>query len=283
LEHARRFVIPVLNSARGHDESTVIHDLRRGKGMSGDNSPIIAPFRTVLLDDDPFDREHFRHLLRRHPSIQLIGEADNFPEALRLIEEHEADVLFLESEIGGKSLLDSCPLIPLSVRLIFLTKHQTAAVRAFEFEALDFLVKPLTSHRFSETVRRLLRIEWKRSSQEPPAPPSATVLIPFERGRRGVSLEEIGLIQAFGNYTRVSMENDRSEIVLRSLAKWQKLLPMPPFLRVHRNALVHGKKVRHLEETASGVVLHLAGLKDPVPVSRRCLPEVRQALFSAAN
>lgn len=252
--------------------------------MIGNNRPIIAPFRTVLLDDDPFDREHFRHLLRRHPSIHLVGQAENFADALRLIEEHQADVLFLESEIGGKSLLDSCPLIPLSVRLIFLTKRPTAAVRAFEFEALDFLVKPLTSHRFSETVRRLLRIDWKRSSQAPsPVPSATTVLIPFERGRRGVSLEEIGLIQAFGNYTRVSLENDRSEIVLRSLAKWQKLLPMPPFLRVHRNALVHGKKVRHLEETASGVVLYVLGLKDPVPVSRRCLPEVRQALFSAGN
>jgi two-component system LytT family response regulator len=251
--------------------------------MTG-NSPIVAPFRTVLLDDDSSDRDHFRFLLRRHPSIHLVGEADNFQEALRLIGEHQADVLFLESEIGGKSLLESCSLIPLSVRLIFLTKHQAAAVRAFEFEALDFLVKPLTSHRFSETVRRLLRIEWKRSSHEPPpSQPNATILIPFERGRRGVSLEEIGLIQAFGNYTRVSMADDRSEIVLRSLAKWQKLLPMPPFLRVHRNALVHGKKVRQLEETADGVVLFLSGLKDPVPVSRRCLPEVRHALFAAGN
>jgi two-component system LytT family response regulator len=243
-----------------------------------------APFRAVLLDDNADDRAYFLQLVRRHPSIELVGEAGSLQEALEIISSRRVDVLFLESEIGGHSVLESCSLVPPSVKLIFITRQQAAAVQAFELEALDFLLKPLGSHRLSETVRRLLRIEWKRFSQEePPAPSNGVMLIPFERGRRGESLENIGLIQAFGNYTRVSLGGDRSEIVLRSLAKWQKILPMPPFLRVHRNALVHGGKVRQLEETAEGAVLHLTGVNEPVPVSRRCLPEVRQALFAAGH
>ncbi len=244
-------------------------------------APLITPFRAVLLDDNADDREHLRFLLRRHPSIQLIGEAGTFKGAMEILAREPADVLFLETKIGNKSLLDECPLIPPAVKLIFLTRYPAAAVRAFELDAVDFLLKPFTSQRFSETTRRLLCIDWQRPSQTPPVSPSGnTILIPFERGRRGVSLDEISLIQAFGNYTRVSLDSGRTEIVLRSLAKWEKLVPFPPFLRVHRNTIVHSQKVRELEDSGSGSLLRMIDGEEAVPVSRRCLPDVRQALFS---
>lgn len=246
-------------------------------------APATAPFRACLLDDKVHDAEHFRHLLRRHPSIQLVAEASSFREALDLVVREKVDVLFLESEIAGQSVLEECHLIPASVKLIFLTQDQAAALRAFELDAVDFLLKPLTSGRLSETVRRLLRIDWQRSSHlVPPSPPTGaggTILIPFERGRRGVSLDRISLIQAFGNYTRISVSEGESEIVLRSLAKWEKLLPSPPFLRVHRNTMVNLTLVRGLEDSGSGSVLRMADDGEPIPVSRRCLTDVRKALF----
>jgi len=245
-------------------------------------APPTAPFRACLLDDNAHDAEHFRHLLRRHPSIHLVAESLSFREALDLVVREKVDVLFLESELAGRSILKECHLFPASVKLIFLTQHQAAALRAFELDAVDFLLKPLATSRLAETVRRLLRIDWQRSSHlVPPSPSSAsgTILIPFERGRRGVSLDRISLIQAFGNYTRISVSEGESEIVLRSLAKWEKLLPSPPFLRVHRNTMVNLTLVRGLEDSGSGSVLHMADASEPIPVSRRCLTDVRKALF----
>lgn len=250
--------------------------------MTGKSAaPLVTPFRAVLLDDNADDREHFRFLLRRHPAIRLIGETASFKGALEILAREPAEILFLESKIGNRSLLDECPLVPSAVKLIFLTRHASAAVRAFELDAVDFLLKPLTSQRFSETMRRLLCIDWQRPEQTSPVSPSGnTILIPFERGRRGVSLDEISLIQAFGNYTRISLDSGRTEIVLRSLAKWEKLVPFPPFLRVHRNTIVHSRKVRELEDSGNGSLLRMIDSEETVPVSRRCLPEVRQALFS---
>lgn len=251
--------------------------------MSMSSSPS-APFRAVLLDDDRNDLDHLKFLLRRHPAIQLAGEAASFQDALGQVTRERADVLILETEIGRKSILDECPLIPPSVRLIFHTRHQTAAARAFELDAVDFLLKPLAPSRLAETMRRLLRIEWQRPSQTATSPvANGRVLIPFERGRRGVSLDEISLIQAFGNYTRVTLRDGNSEIVLRSLTKWQEILPLPPFLRVHRNTIVHASRVRALEGSGSGSVLRMAESDEIVPISRRCLPEVRQALFSSGG
>lgn len=237
------------------------------------------PFRVVVLDDDEDDRSRFRTMIRRHPSLRLVGEAANFSDALKMLTPGNVDVLFLETEIGGRSLLEECPRVPSSVRLIFLTRRREGASRAFDLDAIDYLLKPLAPERLAETVRRMLRLDWERPS--PPASPSATVLIPFERGRRGAPLDEICLIQAFGNYTRVVLSGGKSEIVLRSLAKWEQILPMPPFLRVHRNTMVHSGRVRGFEETDSGFVLRMENFEEPVPVSRRCLAEVRQAVFVA--
>ena len=233
-------------------------------------------FQIVLLDDNADDRTHFRNLLRRHPSLELVGEVETFKAALEIITSRQVDVLFLESQVAGAKIMEECSLVPSSVRLVFLTKNPADAMTAFEADALDFLLKPLAAARLNETIRRMLRIEWARPT---PAPATDKILIPFERGRRGASLDEIALIQAFGNYTRVALVGGGSEIVLRSLAKWEKSLPMPPFLRIHRNTLVHSKLVKGLEDTANGTALRVDGVEEPVPVSRRCLTEVRHILF----
>ncbi len=254
-------------------------------GMTSDgSSAVTTPFRVVLMDDNAHDREHFRNLIRRHPAIQLTGEAETFQEALKIVMQENADILVLESRIGGYSVLEDCPLIPSLVKIIFLTQHPDAAVMAFELDAVDFLLKPLTSSRLAETMRRLLRLDWPRPSAAAPLPTGKeTLLIPFERGRRGVRLDEISMIQAFGNYTRVAMGEGRSEIVLRSLAKWEKVIPMPPFLRVHRNTIVNSAKVSGLEQMGSASVLRLTEIEEPVAVSRRCLADVRQILFSSPS
>jgi len=238
------------------------------------------PFRIVLLDDDEDARAHFRSLLPRHPALRLCGEAASLKEALEIIVASGAGILFLESEIGGESLFEDCALIPPSVRLVFLSRRDAGALRAFELDALDFLIKPLAPTRLAETVRRMLRIDWPRPETAPE--PDSRILIPFERGRRGASLEEICVVQAFGNYTRVSLIDGKSEIVLRSLSKWEGLLPSPPFLRIHRNAIVHSARVRKLEEQEGGCVVQVEGMEEPLAVSRRCLAEVRQVLFAKA-
>lgn len=235
-------------------------------------------FRAILLEDNPDDRDHFLNLAKRHPSLHLAGTVNTLKAALELIAREGADVLFLDLEIGGKYLFDECALIPPTVKMVFLTRSHHGAVKAFELDALDYLIKPIEAARLSETVRRLLRIEWPQP--KPLEPVGDTILIPFERGRRGASLDEICMIQAFGNYTRVSLDSGRSEIVLRSLTKWEGLLPEPPFLRVHRNTIVNAGRVRGLEDGAEGSVLRLEHVDEPVPVSRRCLPEVRQVLFT---
>ena len=242
-----------------------------------------TPLRVLLLDSNPYDIDRLRLLLRSYPMIEIAGETTMFRQALEWIAQNRIDVLFLESASKEGCLLDECHLIPSSVKLVFHTSDQLAAVRAFELDAVDFLTKPLTALRLKETIRRLLRLDWsQRSSSSSSSHLDQKFLIPFERGRRGASLDEISFIQAFGNYTRVSLGDGQSEIVLRSLVKWQQLLPTPPFLRVHRNTIVQINQVRRLEEVDSGCVLCMKKVDERIPISRRCLPQVRRTLFAHA-
>lgn len=257
-----------------HSETGISLSPIESRGAAPVASPVL---RAVLCDENPDDLVHFQHLLARHPSIDLIGTASSFPGALEKVAQNPVDVLFLETAMQGASILADCALVPPLVKMIFVTKDPTAAVRAFEMDAVDYLLKPVLPSRLSETIRRLLRIEWQRSESAPAT--SRHVLIPFERGRRGVSLDSICVIQAFGNYTRVSFDGTPSEIVLRSLTKWESLLPNPPFVRVHRNAIVNLPKVKSLEATSDGSILSLHGFEETIPVSRRSLAPLRQMLF----
>lgn len=242
---------------------------------------LLAPVRTVLVDDSAADREHFGALIAKHPAVHLVGEAETFKDGLGLLFRENAELLVLESRLGEMSILEDCALIPSHVKILFLTQDPSVAWKAYELDAVDFLLKPLTSERLAETVRRLLRLDWAR--QPDPAmrtSPQETALIPFERGRRGVRIEDILMIQAFGNYTRLSLSDGRSEIVLRSLSKWENLLPMPPFLRVHRNTIVNRAKIISLDQGRSSSFVRLTGMDEAVPVSRRCLADVRKAVFA---
>jgi DNA-binding LytR/AlgR family response regulator len=87
------------------------------------------------------------------------------------------------------------------------------------------------------------------------------------------------MIQAIGNYTRIVLESGKSEVVMRSLVKWAKILPSPPFLRIRRNTIVHSGKVQRLEDSENGIVMRVDKVDEPLPVSRRCISDVRQVLF----
>jgi two-component system, LytTR family, response regulator len=239
-----------------------------------------APFRAMILDASEEDRRYLGEMMRRHPSVQILHEAAGLAEAAPIFEKRDVDVLFLDPAGMGTEVLAKTPH---NLKIVFTTRDASYAVTAFEIEAVHFLPKPVDAARLAEAVRRLLRIEWRPPLSSPPAQ-SEAIMIPFERGRKGVPLEDIRVIQAFGNYTRVAFSETGSELVLRSLNRWEQSLPEDRFLRVHRNTIVNLGHVRELasETHAENCVLRVAGVEDSIPVSRRHVAELKKRLYGNA-
>jgi two-component system LytT family response regulator len=222
---------------------------------------------TVLIaDDEPAARRGVRQLLAPYAAdFTVAGECRDGREALRALDALAPHVIFLDvqmPEIDGFEVIRRRVSMP---EVIFLTAYDAFAIRAFEAEALDYLLKPVSEERFAATIERLVR---RLSNAD------ASIAVATPRGIRVFPLVEIDWIEAADNYARVWV-GERSYLVRRSLSELERVAAQS-FARVHRQALVRIAAVRAVEERAGELVAVLES-GATVRVSRR-----RRAAFAAA-
>jgi len=223
---------------------------------------------TVLIaDDEPAARLGVRQMLAPYAAdFTVVGECRDGREALRALDELAPHVIFLDvqmPEIDGFEVIRRRASMP---EVIFLTAHDAFAIRAFEAEALDYLLKPVSEERFAATIERLTRRLRKAD---------ASIAVATPRGVRVFSLAEIDWIEAADNYARLWV-GERSYLVRRSLSELESGVAAHGFARTHRQALVRLATVRALEEHDGELVAVLES-GATIRVSRR-----RRAAFAAA-
>lgn len=237
--------------------------------------------RAFIIDDEPPGRAALRGLLRAHPEITLVGEAATLADAKAWLASHEYDLVFLDIQLRGGSGFDLVPLIRPEARIIFVTAFDQYAVRAFEVNAVDYLIKPVRPERLAAALHRLA----ERESRSPlrPAPALAPEdLVHLRTGSgttRFVALPDIAAIEACENYSTVLLGDGSRLLVRRTMKLWEDTLPASHFVRVHRGVIVNLACYRGADrESYETMLLHLAGLAAPVRASFRYLPELRARL-----
>ncbi|GAA5121015.1 response regulator transcription factor [Luteolibacter yonseiensis] len=229
--------------------------------------------RALVIDDEPVARLEMRRLLKSHPQIEVVGEAENAGTALDLIAELGPDLLFLDIQMPGTNgfeLLDSIPLpVP---RIIFCTAYDAHALRAFEVNAIDYLLKPVDPARLSQALLRLApKAGTALPAEAPPEEPlleSDRVLLKNESRSWLAPVRSIWLLTADGNYTHVHFDGHKV-LLNRSLQSLERRLPKSLFFRVSRSQIVNLKSVVEVGESYSGGMrLILAGGTE-ISISRR--------------
>ncbi|MGE5733323.1 MAG: LytR/AlgR family response regulator transcription factor [Gemmatimonas sp.] len=224
------------------------------------------PWRVLLADDEPAARRGVRQLLAAFPDFTVAGECRNGREVLAALDLVAPDVLFLDvqmPELGGFDVIrrrtpERMPVV------VFLTAYDQYAIRAFEAEALDYLVKPVTEERFAATMRRVSR----RLRAGTSTTPEPTIVVPTARGALVLELREIDWVEAADYYARLWV-GARSYLIRESLDQLERRIGAHGFVRTHRGALVRLAAVRALQSAESGEVVALLTSGVRVPVSRR--------------
>jgi two-component system LytT family response regulator len=262
----------------------------------------MAEIRALIVDDEPLARRGIRQLLAPYPEIVVAGECRDGREALRALATVKPDLVFLDVQMPG---LDGLGVIrvhgpermPMTV---FVTAHDEFAVQAFETQAIDYLVKPLSEARFRATITRvreririndavalagrlsaLLNSEAARSGVDPGArksSPVAPIAVPTETGELLIDAEEIDWIEAEDYHAGIHA-GGRHYRVRESLSALEGRLDPARFVRIHRSAIVRLDQVREwkagLTEREAVVILRDG---TELPVSRRRLAEVKSLL-----
>lgn len=243
-------------------------------------------FKAVLIDDEPPARATLRQLLSVHPEVRVIGEAGLLAEARQLLARDDYDLVFLDVQLRGGTGFDLAPLVRERARIIFVTGFETHALRAFEANALDYLVKPLQPARLSESLRRVATLFSPGAA--PPAP-SLPVLAPGDTAHvktgpgamRFLPLHSIVTIGSADNYSEVMLASGERVLTRQTLAAWEALLPPSHFMRVQRTIIVNLVRIEGIvHEGRDRTLLRVADRRDPVSSRREDWPHLRARLFA---
>jgi two-component system LytT family response regulator len=226
-------------------------------------------FRVALIDDERPACVELRTLLAVHHEIEVVGEASGLTSGAELIARTRPDGVFLDIQLGSASGFGLLPELPLGCHVVFVTAFNEYAVRAFEVNALDYLLKPVHPGRLAATVARLVG-----HAPAPPCParlpPDGVAFLSCGSASAFVSVSAIVCVLAEGDYTRVVTADGRERLVLRSLAEWERRLPTEIFLRVHRSAIANLGEVARAAPLRGGQMrLYMSALAEPLLVSRR--------------
>jgi two-component system LytT family response regulator len=242
--------------------------------------------RALIVDDEPLGRRELRRLLEAHPEVEVIGEAATREEAESLLRRSAPDVVFLDIRLGSASGMDLVPHVPPQTAIVFVTAFDRYAVRAFELNALDYLLKPVEPERLALTLKRVSgpdapwSVRSEAGTSSPVAYEPSDWLFLRDRDRvEFVAVASVTHLTSDGDYTHVWTADGTDRLAKISLNAWERRLPPGDFLRIHRSAIVNLRFVRSVEPaTNHGYWVHVRGRNTPLTMSRRHASRMRQRL-----
>ena len=217
--------------------------------------------RVIIADDEPLARERVRSLLAAEPDIEIIAECANGAQTLKTTQEHRPDLLFLDVQMprmDGFEVLEALAPVEMPV-VVFTTAHNEHAIRAFEVNALDYLLKPCTEERFKKAVQRA-RDQLQKGTRGQANPQFAALLNHVHKSSPGggrilvrspqriifVKPEEIDHVEAAGNYVILHVGKER-HIVRETTAAMESRLAAAGFMRISRSIIVNLSRIREVQ------------------------------------
>ncbi|MEZ7504624.1 LytR/AlgR family response regulator transcription factor [Flavobacterium sp. Arc2] len=225
--------------------------------------------KAVIVEDSRLARNELKELLKNHPDIEVIGEAENVDVGYALINETQPDLLFLDinmPEKDGFELLEMLDNVPIT---IFTTAFDEYAIKSFEYNALDYLLKPINPVRFAKALEKVTT-KVQEISEKRIEKLSLSNQIFIKDGEKCwlVKISDIYLFEVDGNYTKVFFLNEKA-MLNKSLNQIEKKLPEALFCRANRNQIINIDYISKMDVWFSGNLLAHLHNDSKVEISRR--------------
>lgn len=229
-------------------------------------------YKSYIIDDEPLAIRSLKKKLENFPEIEIVGESTKMAKAIKEINANPPDLLFLDIQLDQGSGFDLLDKIEYSGKVIFVTAYDEYAFRAFEVNALDYLLKPISAERLKTTIEKI-----NQKTEKFIPKPSNIVrynyndrIMAFDKNQiRFVLLENIQIISAARDYSTIETMDGRRILIMRTMSEWEERLPLEHFIRIHRSYIVNLNQIdKILRFSTSSAKVYIKNHPEPVTISR---------------
>jgi two-component system LytT family response regulator len=241
----------------------------------------MSRLRCLIVDDEPLARSVLRRLLAAYAPVEVVGEAGSKDEALARIQELKPDVLTLDIDMPGGHGFEVLASLAEPPSVIFVTAYDQHALRAFEVNAVDYVLKPIDPERFERALERAVaRVRGEAEIAGVGHPLRSTDAVLVEIGRSGhfVAVADILLLESDGNYCRVTVRGGRTYAVRQTLRDWIRRLPAALFVQLDRGMVINASQVRHALFKTRSAQVSLGDLTELVNLGMMAAERLRQVI-----
>jgi len=241
----------------------------------------------MVVDDEELARQFVIEYLEEFPQIEVIAESGKASNAIKLINEHKPDLIFLDVQMPGKDGFEVLEQISHEPFVIFCTAYDKYAIRAFEKNAIDYLLKPLDKTRFDQAVGKAInRINkneknferlFDEITQQQSQSYTANLFVQKTEKLVNLSVQNIISLEASGDYTVISTANDQF-VSSSGISKLATRLDPSIFIRIHRSSIININHLQELEKHSNGMLSVVMANKKSYSVSRSYAKAIREMI-----
>lgn len=254
--------------------------------MAAETDTSTQPLRTLIVDDEPLAVERMQIICAAIPSLAVVGTANDGAAALRLVEALSPDLVLLDMtmpELDGLGVARRLATTANPPAIVFVTAHDSFAVEAFDLDAVDYVLKPVTAERLERAIVRASARRGRTSAQQRGDAETnnwiAEFWVPHRSELLRISADDVSRIDAERDYVRLHLDGGegpgRSYLLLQTIAGLEARLNPARFIRVHRSTILRRDRITGLRHDGLGVwSVELAG-EEPVRIGRTYLGKVK--------
>jgi two-component system LytT family response regulator len=236
-------------------------------------------YEVLIVDDESLPRKDLIALLSEYIEIKVVGEAGNITTAIEIINKLKPNLIFLDVKMPGESGFDLLEHIDENIHIVFVTAFDEYAIRAFEVNALDYLLKPVTRERLDLTIEKLDQVNKVISENLKKLEYDDQIFLRLNNKYHFLKINSITQLTAEGDYSKVQTKNGKKSLVLKSMKEWEDRLPANHFIRIHRSTIINTDEVDRIEPWYNNAHrVYLKGIEKPVVMSRRYFVKVKEKL-----
>jgi two-component system LytT family response regulator len=224
--------------------------------------------KALIVDDTRLARQELQFLLQNHKDIQIVGEAENADDAKKLIEELKPDLVFLDIQMPDKDGFELLEMLDEVPQIIFTTAYSEYAIKAFDYNALDYLKKPITDDRLTIALQRVRENIESNDASKDVLNEQSQVFVKDGEKCWFVTLKDVRLFEIWDNYTRIYFE-EHKPMIPKTLQYMESRLDRKVFFRANRQQIINMKWIDKIEPWFSGTIRLYLKDGTEVEVSRR--------------